>query len=159
MEEAGSLFSKYEDLVSSNIKTKQEINIVYDLFVTGINEMKKQCIPTKKIKNQQNDPKWMTTKVKKNLTKQKTLHRKMLKQNTCYATNQYKNNRKINKKMVQQAKRTYMNKKLYKPLLTGNSKPFYNHLKESRKNESNLIPSKSNSQNIKGKSYLTQFVF
>ena len=68
------------------------------------------------------------------------LHRKMKRENTYYAIKKYKSMKKSNKKLVQQAKRSYLHTRLYKPLLTGNSKPFFNYLKESRSNASNIIP-------------------
>ena len=48
-------------------------------------------------KAKKNDPKWMTEKLKKSFIKQKTLCRKMLNQNT-YATSQYKQIKRLNKK-------------------------------------------------------------
>jgi len=48
--------------------------------------------------------------------------------------------RKMNKTFIKQAKKSFLNKTLYKPLLYGNSKPFYSYLKKCRSNESSSIP-------------------
>jgi len=42
--------------------------------------------------------------------------------------------------LIKQAKKSYLSRKLYKPLPTGNSKAFYRHIRNSRENDSNIIP-------------------
>lgn len=140
MEKAMTIFPMWSDQVSTMINRNQNIDEVYGVFVSGINEIVNKCIPTKIYKIQQSDPKWMNKNLKRNLRKQKQLYKRMKQENTFYGRKKFMEIRKTNKKLVQQAKRSYLNKKLYKPLLSGDSKPFFRFLKESRENESDVMP-------------------
>ena len=44
------------------------------------------------------------------------------------------------KKLIKQAKNTYLAKSLYKPLQNGDSKALYKYLCQNRENASNIIP-------------------
>ena len=54
--------------------------------------------------------------------------------------NQKKNSRQRNKVSIRKAKISYLNRRLYKPLRSGNSKSFHKYLRICRANGSSVIP-------------------
>jgi len=63
------------------------------------------------------------------IDKQHNTHRKYKQTGDPYYLNKYKQHRRNNKKELKKLKRNYLLYKICKPLVKGNSKPFYKHLR------------------------------
>ena len=64
----------------------------------------------------------------------------MKKNPSDHKTIQYKTSRQRNKVSIRKAKISYLNRRLYKPLRSGNSKSFHKYLRICRANGSSVIP-------------------
>jgi len=133
-------FEKWDKKITNSISENKPIDFVYNLFVQGLDNLKETCVPTKVFQVKEGEPRWMTQKLRSALQNQRKLYNKMKKHPSEYTVKRYKNARKNNKISVKNAKKSYLNRKLYKPLLSGDSKPFYRYLRTCRSNASNLIP-------------------
>ena len=105
------------------------------MLLQGLMSVRDNCVPVKTHKKT-NQPGWYTNALKK----QANLYNKTKISKSAYDTNRYNIVRKQNKKLIKQAKNTYLAKSLYKPLQNGDSKAFYKYLRQNRENASNIIP-------------------
>jgi len=101
-----------------------------------------------KFKIDTRQPLWFTNRLRNTLKKQKSLYNAWKKDSSEYNKARYITVRKYNKKLVKQSKRSYLCKRLYKPLLTGDSKPFYRYIKQNRENGCDIIPDLKYNGNI-----------
>lgn len=139
MEKAQSSFEQYEAEIKENIENKRNINDIYNLFVQGLIKIRNECVPSRTIKKS-NQPNWFSNRIKNALKKQKSFYNAAKVCNSEYNANRYKTTRKFNKRLIKQAKKSHLAKTLYKPLQTGDSKPFYKHVRQCKENSSNAIP-------------------
>ena len=139
IEKASGIFAGYESTINRGIEQDKPINEVYSLFCEGILDIRNQCVPTKESRLS-SQPLWFTKHLKNALKKQKGCYNKMIKYRTDYYVNRYRTVKRQNKRLIKQAKKSYMSKRLYKPLLSGDSKPFYRHLKQSQENGCDIMP-------------------
>ena len=137
--ESDSVFGSWEAKIKASILAQENINSTYALFLQGLEELKNKCVPTKKRKAG-NQPGWFTNRIRNALKKQKKLYSIKINAPTCYNTSRYETVRKHNQKAISQAKKSFLAKKLYKPLACGDSKSFYGYVRQSKENSSNIIP-------------------
>ena len=141
LESAEGTFHPWREAITTAIAQEKSIDYIYQLFTKGIFQMRDNCVPVLTLKNKPNDPPWMTKQMRNTLRKQRYFYNTMKRWPTNYNKMRYQLARKKNKLAVRQCKKSYLNRKLYKPLLSGNSKPFFRYLKQLRSNEVNDIPS------------------
>ena len=67
---------------------------------------------------------------------------------SVYNTKRFKLIQKQNRKLIKYAKKSYLAKTLYKPLLKGDSKAFYKYIRQNRESGSNIIPNLNYQNNV-----------
>jgi hypothetical protein len=134
-----TLFKGWEAIIKESINNGDPVSKPYGIFLQGLNKLKEECVPSK-LHRSKNQPDWFTNRVRNALKKQKHLYTVAKVSDTVYNINRYKTVRKLNKRLIKQAKKSYLTKTLYKPLQTGDSKSFYRYIRQNRENGSNIVP-------------------
>ena len=150
--QAKEVFSCYEKAIDDHIRNQMPINDIYHLFCVGVLSLRDKCVPIKTVKITQQPP-WFTNRIRNTIKKQKRFYNLMKKFKTNYYISRFNTIKKHNRKLINQSKKSYLSKTLYKPLLSGDSKAFYRHIKNSRENGTDVIPDLTNN-NITAKSPL-----
>lgn len=125
----------YETLrdVRKLVSDKADINEVWTCFRKDLDLAILNHVPTKVLpKRNIHEPFWFTREARKLVNKQRRIYNQYKKTRSLNLLNKYRIMRKENKRLLYQIKKKYMQKTLFDPLIQGNSKPFYSHIKRVR---------------------------
>lgn len=108
-------------ILSASIKIcKYHCNDIYNLFVGELKLISETSVK---------QPDWFSNQIKR-----KSFCYVAKVWNYEYNTNTYTSTRTFNKRLIRQAKNYYLAKALYNPLQTDDSKSFYKHVRQCKKN-------------------------
>ena len=79
-----------------------------------------------------NQPRWFNRKANKLVTKHRKTYNKYKDSDDLFLLTKYKQERRLHRAELRKIEQDYISTKICKPLETGNSKPFYQHLKWSQ---------------------------
>ena len=132
------IFEELDQHLDAEIAMGSGIDRIWYLFQNTVENIMASCIPSRKVRH--GDNLWMNRTLKKALAKQRKAYNQMKRLDDSLYRLKYNVLRKRNRKLIKQSKRSYFNKQLFKPLLEGNSRAFYQHIKTVRSNHDGRIP-------------------
>ena len=110
-------------------------------FSSSFRKAIEESVPIKKVDiKSPNQPIWFNKQAKKLVNKQRKLYSKFKSTSDPFHLESYSKVRRSNKKAFRTLKKKFVSEKVCKPLLKGNSKPFYKYLR-SKRNEQHSITS------------------
>lgn len=137
-------FTNDLNLVYTEIKEQvdegSDINTMWSFFTTGLHNAVDNHVPTRKcIVKKANEPLWFNSVARRACNKQRKLYSLYKKTKDSDTFTKYKNLRRVNKNMFRDLKKSYMTNRLYKPLVCGESKPFYRYIKDLKGNSNQIM--------------------
>jgi len=116
--------------VESNLTDMSDIDDMWNLFSEGIRDAVDKYVPTKTIKDKPaNQPVWFSKESSSIVRKQRKTYNMYKTTGDPFFLDRYRALRKESKKKLRSMKREYIEHKVCQPLKSGNSKPFYRHIK------------------------------
>ena len=106
---------------------------MWELFSTELKNSVDKSVPTQVIKpKNKSEPIWVNKEAKRLVGKHRKTYNKYKSSLDPFVLNKYKEERRTHKKLLHEIEQAYITNKVCKPLESGNSKPFYCHLKWSQ---------------------------
>ena len=137
------------DLIQSSIDNGESINIVWDSFRNGLFAIIDKAVPQKVSKPKPpHETYWFSVNARRACSKQRRLYRLYKKTGDLLMLANYKQMRRANKKLFRSLKRKFMVKSLYNPLISGNSKHFYQFVRKVRGDRSTVQSIETNTGEI-----------
>jgi len=111
-----------------------DVDDVWVLFSRSLYQVISDCVPTleREIKLNRHEPAWFTNEARKLASKQRKLYNRSMETGNYFDRQAAAYHRRVSKKAFKRLKKQYIESRVCKPLLEGNSKPFYKHLKGSK---------------------------
>jgi hypothetical protein len=124
--------NKIQTMVASNL----DINEIWHCFTDGLKNSIERYVPIKVIQPKSaHEPVWFNRTARKMVNKQRRLYNRYRRTGEAHILGEYKALRRENKRKLRSIEQDYMERFLYEPLLNGNSKTFYSHIKKLRGND------------------------
>lgn len=140
---------KLKYAIEESIDNGADINHVWNHFKTGLHQAVDDCVPTKKSRfRPPHEPYWFNKAAKKACAKQKRLYDNYKKTGDYNYYAKYKVLRKDNKKLFKILKREYLDNKLFEPFNSGDTKPFFHHLRNLKRNSSTIHSLETNNGDL-----------
>lgn len=104
-----------------------DVDEMWSLFVTELKNAVNKSVPVKQIKaKRSNEPAWFNKAARKIVQKQRKTYNKS---SNPFFKRKYESERRSGKKQLKIIKQSYLKNRICRPLESGNSKPFFRHLK------------------------------
>ena len=127
---------KFQDLLwPTQLKLTEmtDANEMWDLFSKELKKAVDESVPTLAAKHRPSkQPFWFNKKANKLVAKHRKTYNKFKQTNDPFFLNKYKQERRKHKAELREIEQEYIANRICKPLETGNSKPFYHHLKRAQ---------------------------
>ena len=125
--------------VICELKGMSNVEEMWKLFSSSLKRAIHDHVPTKVVNEwPKNEPVWFNRESRKLVHKQRKLYNRYRADGDPFHQKQYNKARRESKKVLKKIKENYVDKRLCKPLLEGNSKPFYRHLKGAKKSKDQI---------------------
>ena len=135
----GGCLRKTRQELQAMMDKKAVINDIWDRFKNDLKDSINKHVPVKVIKPRTpNEPVWFNKKARKLVEKQRRVYNRYKKTGDIKVVEEYKAVRRENKRKLKDIEKGYMSDFLYRPLLNGNGKTFYSHMKKIRGGESGI---------------------
>jgi hypothetical protein len=117
----------------NNLATMTDVNEMWSLFSGKLKQAVNKAVPVKSVRPKpSNQPRWFNRKANKLVTKHRKTYNKYKDSGDPFFLMKYKQERRSHRVELRKIEQDYISTKICKPLETGNSKPFYQHLKWSQ---------------------------
>ena len=130
---------KFEQIMGdaeSRLSDMYDVENMWSLFESTFRKAIEVSVPTKTVNVQSPDqPPWFNKRTKKLVDKQRATYSKY--KSTCdpFFLAKHKKERRDHSKIFRKLKRKHITNKVCKPLINGNSKPFYKYLRNKKKEQ------------------------
>lgn len=112
------------------LKDMSDINDMWNTFSTSLRSAVKQAVPVRQIRARYSrEPIWFNKSAKKLVRKHRKTYSKYKETLNPFYLEKYNTERRSHKYQLLEIKQSYLQNKICKPLKSGNSKPFYRHLR------------------------------
>ena len=120
--------------LSENLAGMEDPNEMWLLFTSQLQANIEDCVPTKELNRKKtSQPEWFGKAAEKLVSKQRRTYKKYKQTGDSFFLKKYKQERRTTKKEVRRMKTNFLVDKICGPLARGNSKPFYRHLRDTRR--------------------------
>ena len=113
--------------MQNDLATMTDVNKMWSLFSRELKLAVKPVRP-----KPSNQPRWFNRKANKLVTKHRKTYNKYKDSGDPFLLTKYKQERRLHRAELRKIEQDYISTKICKPLETGNSKPFYQHLNWSQ---------------------------
>ena len=128
--------NKFQDLLwptQCKLTEMSDVDEMWNLFSKELKKAVDESVPIQAIKlKPSKQPFWFNKKANKLVAKHRKTYNKFKRTNDPFFLDKYKQERRKHKAELQEIQQEYITNKICKPLETGNSKPFYHHLKRAQ---------------------------
>ena len=128
--------NKFQDLLwptQCKLTEMSDVDEMWNLFSKELKKAVDESVPIQAIKlKPSKQPFWFNKKANKLVAKHRKTYNKFKRTNDLFFLDKYKQERRKHKAELQEIQQKYITNKICKPLETGNSKPFYHHLKRAQ---------------------------
>ena len=128
-----------ERQIERMILRNEEIDSVYEVFTNALLSAKETWVPTRrKYRKRENEPIWFNKNCRTAVNKQRKLYNKYKRTQQPFHLEKYRTYRRESRKFLRSQHRLYMNKRLFEPLMKGDSRAFYSYMKTKRDSCNNI---------------------
>ena len=114
----------------NDLANMTNVNNMWNVFVDELKIAINTSVPVKQIRSKNmSEPIWFTRSASRIVRKQRRTYNKHKTTGNPFFKNKYEEERRKGKKQLATIKQSYIENRICKPLESGNSKPFYKHLK------------------------------
>jgi hypothetical protein len=126
--------------VEGAIADSRDIDVVWGIFQSDLHAAVDLFVPTREVKHKDTrEPPWFNREARKAVKRQRELYNRYKKSRNDGFLFDYKQVRRVNKKLFRKMEYDHFLMKICKPLEDGQSKPFYSYLKQYRGQSSPLL--------------------
>lgn len=125
------LYSLLDEL-TNDANAGAPVSALWDKFELSIKYAVEICVPTKQITVNRYSPPWITLEIRRKSRALKRLFSKYRKTDDPYLLCKYKNMHRTYRKLLKKAKTSYLRNKIFLPMESGDTKPFYKYINSNK---------------------------